>query len=323
MKSILPNKKIVILAVFTLLILTTGFFALGYGDKYLDKDNLPKEDDSISVIDQTMDSLNNDSDNDGLKDWEEALWKTNVDNPDTDLDGTPDGEEVRLGRDPLKPGPDDKLEEKVVSSTGQSTYQATSINTSGTSVNLTELFSRNLGFQTSDGINPLSVDNQDLLSKVNSSTEKVLKDFIASFNPVVSEGLFKISKDNSKIMVEKYGNDLENTKKDIPYNSPEVEGEMLINAMKTKNFSSVDKYIDAYNAVIVKYKMITVPSDFLLLHKKATELTIATVNVYENVKKIDSDPLRVIIAIEQNDNIKKEFEKLTNDFNILFLDKTK
>lgn len=50
-----------------------------------------------------------DSDHDGLKDWEEVLWKTDPNNPDSDGDGTPDGEEVTEGRDPTKPGPDDKF----------------------------------------------------------------------------------------------------------------------------------------------------------------------------------------------------------------------
>jgi len=50
-----------------------------------------------------------DSDNDGLKDWEEKLWGTDPNNPDTDGDGVKDGEELKQGRDPLKPGPDDKL----------------------------------------------------------------------------------------------------------------------------------------------------------------------------------------------------------------------
>jgi hypothetical protein len=51
-----------------------------------------------------------DSDNDGLRDWEESLWGTDKDNPDTDGDGTSDGDEVARGRDPLIPGPNDVLE---------------------------------------------------------------------------------------------------------------------------------------------------------------------------------------------------------------------
>lgn len=50
-----------------------------------------------------------DTDNDGLRDWEELLWKTDPNNSDTDFDGTSDGEELALGRDPLTAGPDDLL----------------------------------------------------------------------------------------------------------------------------------------------------------------------------------------------------------------------
>lgn len=53
--------------------------------------------------------LSDDTDGDGLKNWEEVLWKTNAQNPDTDGDGTNDGEEILLGRDPLLKGPNDYL----------------------------------------------------------------------------------------------------------------------------------------------------------------------------------------------------------------------
>lgn len=64
-----------------------------------------------------------DTDEDGLKDWEEAIWKTNTEKFDTDGDGTPDGQEVRAGRDPLKKGPDDRLLDPI--DTRQSTGAAT------------------------------------------------------------------------------------------------------------------------------------------------------------------------------------------------------
>ena len=54
-----------------------------------------------------------DSDSDGLKDWEESLWKTDPKNPDSDGDGTNDGEETKSGRDPLRAGPNDKFEENA------------------------------------------------------------------------------------------------------------------------------------------------------------------------------------------------------------------
>jgi len=50
----------------------------------------------------------NDSDNDGLKDWEEEIYQTDLAKPDTDGDGTLDGDEVAADRDPLVAGPNDK-----------------------------------------------------------------------------------------------------------------------------------------------------------------------------------------------------------------------
>ncbi len=53
-----------------------------------------------------------DSDKDGLRDWEERLWGTDIHSTDSDGDGTGDGEEVALGRDPKKKSPGDTLSNK-------------------------------------------------------------------------------------------------------------------------------------------------------------------------------------------------------------------
>lgn len=50
-----------------------------------------------------------DRDNDGLKDWEEEIYQSDPANPDTDGDGTLDGDEVAANRDPLVRGPNDKI----------------------------------------------------------------------------------------------------------------------------------------------------------------------------------------------------------------------
>ena len=43
-----------------------------------------------------------DTDEDELPDWEEKLYGTDMNNSDTDGDGATDGEEIRLGRNPVK-----------------------------------------------------------------------------------------------------------------------------------------------------------------------------------------------------------------------------
>lgn len=51
-----------------------------------------------------------DTDHDGLCDYEETYWGTDFKNPDTDGDGYSDGEEVLTGHDPTKAGPNDFLD---------------------------------------------------------------------------------------------------------------------------------------------------------------------------------------------------------------------
>lgn len=66
-----------------------------------------------------------DSDNDSLKDWEEALWRTDTHNPDTDGDKTNDGEEVESGRNPYISGPNDKMSpEELPGATATSSTKA-------------------------------------------------------------------------------------------------------------------------------------------------------------------------------------------------------
>lgn len=52
-----------------------------------------------------------DTDKDGLTDWEEVLWKTDAEKMDSDGDGTSDGDEIKANRNPAIKGPGDTLEE--------------------------------------------------------------------------------------------------------------------------------------------------------------------------------------------------------------------
>ncbi len=60
------------------------------------------------VIDKlVLASLDRDDDGDGLRNWEEDLYKTDILNPDTDGDGVGDNEEALLGQDPTVVEPED------------------------------------------------------------------------------------------------------------------------------------------------------------------------------------------------------------------------
>jgi hypothetical protein len=65
--------------------------------------------DVAGVATTTVAAGDRDSDNDGLPDWEEVVYGTDRNNPDSDGDGVLDGDEVRVGRNPMKAGPDDEF----------------------------------------------------------------------------------------------------------------------------------------------------------------------------------------------------------------------
>ena len=94
-KKYLPSKKFVT-AVSIAAVLVLIAVALG-SIKFSGTKNT-----NLSTINASSSPSEIDSDNDGLPDWEEALYNTDPHNIDTDGDGTPDGEEITEGRDPLK-----------------------------------------------------------------------------------------------------------------------------------------------------------------------------------------------------------------------------
>lgn len=74
-----------------------------------DADRRVRQDSQVqNTRDRVADSGNTaDSDQDGLKDWEEAIWHTDPEKSDSDGDGMTDGQEVAENRNPLKPGSND------------------------------------------------------------------------------------------------------------------------------------------------------------------------------------------------------------------------
>lgn len=106
----LRNKKRI--AVITLITLLAGS-AIFYAATASRKETVYGTPAEVAVG-KAVAALNKDSDTDDLKDWEEELWNTAITNPDTDHDGTKDGEEIRQGRNPLVAGPNDALDPETL-----------------------------------------------------------------------------------------------------------------------------------------------------------------------------------------------------------------
>ncbi len=104
----LPSNKVGIALVVVVLVVSGVIF---FEKVNFNKDKtVPLENIEI-VLERKTDQIlkDEDVDQDGLPLWLEEFYKTDSNNPDTDGDGTSDGEEISLKRDPTIKGPEDPL----------------------------------------------------------------------------------------------------------------------------------------------------------------------------------------------------------------------
>lgn len=87
-------------------------------------------------------NLDLDTDGDGLKDWEEVLWKSDPLKKDTDGDGTIDGDEVKLERDPSRSAPYDSNSRIAIADTIEELRRKATNTKSFEELTATDQFSR-------------------------------------------------------------------------------------------------------------------------------------------------------------------------------------
>lgn len=100
----LRRKLTIVLALIALVLLACVWYLYAG----LDGKKNPNQENTLALAVREY-VVDRDTDGDGLMDWEEDLWRTDKSNKDTDGDGTSDDDEVRAGRNPTVPGPDDAL----------------------------------------------------------------------------------------------------------------------------------------------------------------------------------------------------------------------
>jgi hypothetical protein len=168
------------------LALTLAILVIGVAIVVKQREVAPEGDKSataLAVEKIVKKSLEDDTDGDGLKNWEEALYKTDPENADTDTDGMSDGSEISTNRDPLVSGVGDRTTQSATST--QITFTATDrfsqelfvqyLNAKQSGQEITSEFSDKLA--------------EEILSKNYSSQEKVfdVSELTLIQNPTTSE----------------------------------------------------------------------------------------------------------------------------------------
>lgn len=238
--------------------------------------------------------LQADTDKDGLKYWEEALWKTDPSKADTDGDGTPDGEEAKAGRDPTIAGPDDKLKSiPVFADSSAETRSKSKIESS-----LTNLIARDLytNYSILKQAGELSPENQTKINEaLSASVEQIIKPkvYIASdLNIATSE---------TPTSIKKYGNDVAVIINNNLKPNPQDEAVSLSNYLDKKNPADLKKVTDSaenYKKTISALLSMTVPPSVINEHLSLINSLNFFGKSIEGMAQVDTDPIVALVSLK-------------------------
>ncbi len=221
-----------------------------------------------------------DTDNDGLKDWQEVIQGTDPAVADTDGDGTKDGAEIDAGRNPLKKGPDDKGP-----STSEIAIDSNTVYKAFVQHSLTDNLSKDLFSAYMQAKND-SVSNgteSDLSSIANTIAQEALtKNELVTKYTAASIGTFPDSDtDAGREYGEKFGSYYINTLQTISQGSNDL-------GFMAKQYEAFSKNI---TAIYVPQSLTSTQAD---IGNNFYNLAL----MFSIIAKYDEDPVRAALAIK-------------------------
>ncbi len=252
---------------------------------------------------QNIDDKNKDSDNDGLTDWQEAIYQTDANNPDSDSDGYLDGEEVFSGYDPLVKAPNDKISLTAIWPRPEPG--------SFVGVNLTEELIKAISESVKNtNENPFASEGT-LDLQANDIVQNALNIALSkspqfTLIPTISDSEIKISADNSSENVKNYVKEVTGVLDNYlgsGANFSQTSLEALEDAIDSNNFKELNPYIDAYQKSFQQIKEIAAPTDWQEIHKKTLTMLLGSANIFQAVSLLQEDPLRAALALQEYQTI--------------------
>ncbi|MBU6389972.1 hypothetical protein KGQ31_00290 [Patescibacteria group bacterium] len=256
--------------------------------------------------------LEKDSDNDGLKDWEEELWKTDPYNPDTAGDGMPDGMKVKQGRDPLRPGPNNFLASSTV---------AAKINTTTESdLSETDKFSRELFIKIiADKNNNTPPTQEDLNNFLNNAIRQETQDQKAK---KFTAGDFQADTSETPDKIRAYGNALAVIFTTKPATPLEYEMNVVGQAVNNNDpdeLNKLDPLIAEYQLLEKKLLALTVPQSALPFHIALTNSVAGMIWSITGLKYVMTDPIRAYPGVAVYADNAQSFADSINKFRGYFI----
>lgn len=263
-----------------------------------------------SLILNKNEKLSKDTDNDGLYDWEELLWKTEQNNPDTDKDGVNDGDEINQNRNPLVPGPNDFLLTEA-------------------SENATSTEPETLTFKIGKDflLKYLSTKNMENLSEKEKKeiVNSMLSNLVLKSAPNKYEfSDIKISDDNSKENIKNYINDLGKTFKNfgvIEKNEVAIFAEILEdeNNENREKLNELKKNKMFYEKTVYEISQLTAPKKYAKIHLDILNNFNNAVAAISKMELIYNDPANSLIGINEYSKESKNSVLIFRNFKNQFL----
>jgi len=252
-----------------------------------------------------------DTDNDGLKDWEEFLYQTDEQNPDTDGDGSSDGNEVARGFDPLVAGTGTTTEVTSASSTGLYFYKQDNTLTK-TDVLSRDTFTTYLQLRESGGLGEEQIVEQALEQAIreNTSVESVIEYSIDDMNVVTATAntrrTYRDSYAQAAALMQR-----------IRFDEIELFAQYLYND-DLAAFAQISANRDLYQQFVDSLLTMRVPGDIAPVHVElANNISIAIVSL-DGMLQVDDDPLNSLVLSQKFDEDRNIVLKNTQALKLYF-----
>ncbi|TSC75827.1 MAG: hypothetical protein G01um101433_841 [Parcubacteria group bacterium Gr01-1014_33] len=249
---------------------------------------------------EELKELNSDADNDGLKLWEENIFHTNPNNPDTDGDGTNDGEEIKRGRNPLKPGLDDKLPPTQLKDIKES---------SAVPINLTADFAERF---LKEPISQAIAGEVPAIDQVNiqNYAENLANRSVLSSAPKITKADITIAGLDTQNFIERYFQEFT-----IIFNTLKSRGvnelDIALQSLKSQQYDELEKlddYVTIYGKTISDLEKLPTPPILESFHLTTLNYVSKFKHSVELIRNTESDPLQAILAINERIALEDEFK---------------
>lgn len=283
-----PSLKNIALIVLAIALIGGAFFVAEYRNRQAESSVYIAPVVSTSTPQISPELQYQDTDVDGLKDWEEVILGTNPRNSDTDGDGTTDSREAELGRNPLVKGPNDKAESASASKTVKGEELAP------IDLAARNFFARYMELRQA-GISGDKLSQEEL-------AEQVLRSGIVLQTPkVYGTAEIKIKQDDTIAAIKKYGNDVGTvfTTNAITSRNEVVIAKESLEKEDSEILKEIDPIIASYKNILGGLLKIEAPRSISAMHLNLVNSMSSLLFTAESFRKSGSDPLQGIQGTAQ------------------------